>query len=134
MDDSQLSAIVTTLDQRFRVDTLWVFGSTASGRATAGSDLDLAVLFRAAPSIDERVELESELADLLGQPVDLIDLDRASPALAMQVLRSDKLLLDRNPSRRFAFTALLPSRYDDLRRLRAPIERAIAKRMTHGRT
>jgi predicted nucleotidyltransferase len=133
MEEGQLNALVSKLDQEFGADTLWLFGSTATGRANAASDLDLAVLFRAAPTPQQRAELESELIELLHQPVDLIDLDRASPALAMQVLRHGKLMLDRNPRRRIAFTAVLPSRYEDLRRLRAPIERKIAERMSHGR-
>jgi predicted nucleotidyltransferase len=134
MDEAQTTALTQVLDQRFGVESLWLFGSTATGRATPDSDLDLAVLFRTRPTVIERLELESELARLAGKPVDLIDLDAASPALAMQVLRHGQLLVDRNPARRITFTARAPARYDDLRRLRAPIERKIAERMNHGRT
>jgi len=98
----------------------------------ADSDMDLAVLFSQRPSVAERLELQAELADRLRLPVDLVALSTASPALAMQVLRHGQLLQDRNPRRRIAFTAVLPSRYEDLRRLRAPIERKIAERMRHG--
>jgi uncharacterized protein len=101
---------------------------------TTDSDIDLAVLFTKRPTVAERIELQSELAACLGSCVDLVDLDVASPALSMQVLKHGKLLSDRNPRRRIAFTAMLPSRYEDLRRLRAPIERMIAERMSHGRT
>lgn len=134
MDEAQTIALTSALDQRFGVDVLWLFGSHATGRATAASDIDIAVLFRTRPSTAERLELESELADTLGKPVDLIDLDGVSAALAMQVLKHGQLLIDRNPRRRIAFTARAPARYDDLRRLRAPIERKISERMNHGRT
>ena len=113
---------------------MWLFGSHADGRATAVSDIDLAVLFTRRPTAAERLELQADLAQQLAKPVDLIDLDAASPVLAMQVLRHGRLLLDRNPRRRIAFTSTLPSRYEDVRRLRAPIERMIAARMSHGRT
>jgi len=134
MDEAQTTALTEALDQRFGVDALWLFGSHATGRASSTSDIDLAVLFRTRPTAAERIELESELATILGKPVDLIDLDGVSPALAMQVLRHGQLLSDGNPRRRIAFTARVPARYDDLRRLRAPIERKISERMNHGRT
>jgi predicted nucleotidyltransferase len=97
MDDAQTAALTRVLDQRFGVDVMWLFGSHATGRSTPSSDIDLAVLFRTRPSAAERIELESELSDILGKPVDLVDLDAASAAVAMQVLRHGRLLVDHNP-------------------------------------
>lgn len=134
MDESQIAILLELLGQRAGVDAAWLFGSQATGKAGPSSDIDVAVLFSQRPSPIERIEWQSELAGRLGRSVDLVDLDGASPALAMQVLRHGKLLLDRNPRRRIAFAAILPSRYEDLRRLRAPIEQRIAERMGHGRT
>jgi predicted nucleotidyltransferase len=128
----QAAKVLEVLGERFGAEAVWLFGSQATGRATANSDIDLAVLFAKRPSAAERIELQATLAERLGHSVDLVDLDAASPALAMQVLKHGKLLVDRNPRRRIAFTAVLPSRYEDLRRLRAPIERMIAQRMSHG--
>jgi len=42
----EIEKIVTFLDLRFGVDTLWLFGSEAAGTARKDSDLDLAALFR----------------------------------------------------------------------------------------
>lgn len=83
------------LERRFGVDTLWLFGSEARGTTHAGSDLDLGALFRRRPAPLERLDAAAELAELLGREVDLVDLDRASPVLGLQVLRSGRLLVDR---------------------------------------
>jgi predicted nucleotidyltransferase len=134
LEDRIVQDIVRALDARFGVDALWLFGSEATGRTTPDSDVDVAVLFTMRPAIEERMDLQSELAALVGRPVDLVDLDRASPILGMQVLRHGKLLLDRNPKRRVAFQVLLVSRYEDVRKMRAPAERAMLERMSHGRS
>jgi len=134
LDQRQTHALLEALDADFGADTVWLFGSQASGRATETSDIDVAVLFKQRPDVNERIELSRELARRLGRDVDLVDLDAASPALCMQVLKSGTLLADRNPRRRIAFTTRLVPRYEDLRRLRAPIERQIRERMKHGRT
>jgi hypothetical protein len=49
----------------------------------------------------------------------------------MQVLRHGTLVADRDPSARVQFMTALPSRYEDLRIVRAPIERYIRERL-HG--
>jgi len=130
LDAGQMQNVTELLERSFGIDALWVFGSQASGRATLESDLDLGVLFSRRPTVVQRLELQAELGARLGMPVDLVDLDTASPALAMQVLRHGQLALDRNPRHRIAFMTALPSRYEDLRRLRAPIEQKIAARMS----
>jgi predicted nucleotidyltransferase len=129
-----LGAAIERLERRLGVDTLWLFGSRARGGETPTSDVDLAGLFRSSPGPLDLFELRAELQDLLGMPVDLIDLDRASPVLAMQVLRHGSRLVDANPVRRHRFEAATPGRYDDLMRVRRPIEQKILERMTHGGT
>jgi hypothetical protein len=52
--------------------------------------------------------------------------------LARQVVRHGRLLADVNPSRRIAFLALLPSRWDDLRIARKVVDRKILVRMAGG--
>lgn len=54
---------------------LSLFGSPARGAAGAESDIDLLAAFDAtrAPSLLDVIRIENQLADLLGQPVDLIE-------------------------------------------------------------
>ena len=55
---------------------VYVFGSAASGSSRADSDLDLAVS-GLPPGVFYRAI--GKLHDLLGRPVDLVDLDSATP-------------------------------------------------------
>jgi uncharacterized protein len=129
-----LPAVLACLDQRFDVDTVWLYGSASRGELRAGSDVDLAMLVRRHPTADELYEARSEAAELIGRDVDLVDLDRASPILAMQVLRHGRLLVDRDPARRWRFEAAVPGRYEDLMIMRRPMEKELIQRVLHGRT
>jgi predicted nucleotidyltransferase len=127
--DETLRPLLDHLDERFGLDTVWLFGSEAAGRARPESDVDVAALFTRQPSAVELVEARAEGAALIGRPLDLIDLDEASPILAYQVLRHGRLLVDRNPSRRFRFTAAVPARREDVLAMRRPIEAHLARRL-----
>lgn len=132
-DSAILDRAILWLDEQFGLDVLWLFGSEARGTATTDSDVDLAALFRCVPSPSELLEARAELGTLLGRAVDLVDLDRASPILVMQVLRHGTLLLDRNPNRRVRLVAAAPGRYEDLRLVRREGERLLLERVRGGR-
>lgn len=130
--DTMLQELIDFLEARFGVDALWIFGSEARGRAHPSSDLDVAVLFRKSPSPLELFEMKLELGSRLDRPVDLVDLDRASPILAVQVLRHGRLLVDRNRSRRIRFTAAAPGHREDLLIVRRPIEQSLVRSLHRG--
>jgi predicted nucleotidyltransferase len=62
------------------------FGSRIQGTATAHSDLDLAVLVAGYAQPLQLWELASDLADLAGCPVDLLDLRAASTVMQYQII------------------------------------------------
>ncbi|MFP3940148.1 MAG: type VII toxin-antitoxin system MntA family adenylyltransferase antitoxin [Thermoanaerobaculia bacterium] len=130
--ERNLDELVALLDRRVGVDCLWVYGSEADGRARADSDLDVAVLFRTRPSALDLAGLQSDAEAVTGRPVDLVDLDQASPILAYQVLRHGRLVVDRNPSRRHRFTAGVPGRREDVLLMRRPIEERLIRRVLGG--
>ena len=132
--NDDLQRIVNFLDQRFGLDTLWLFGSEAAGTARSDSDLDLAVLFRRCPAAIEILDARGELAETLRRDVDIIDLDQASPILGMQVLRHGRLLVDRDPRRRYAFFSRTVSMYEDVKIVRREAERALFARVMSGRS
>lgn len=87
-----------------RVVGLYLFGSRASGDAHPRSDIDLAVLPDEPLALDQLVALEGRFEDALraagkaageGPPpawqVDLIDVGRASPFLALDAIRGERL-------------------------------------------
>jgi len=129
LDDGQAREAARLLDARLGLDTLWLFGSAATGAARPDSDLDLAVLVRSRPDLHDLLAARADLTALLGREVDLVDLEQASPILAMQVLRHGSVLYEAAPNHRVLFAAALVSRYEDLRRLRAPIEEAALRRV-----
>lgn len=103
-----------------------LFGSHARGRATAASDIDLAVLVARRPPGWEAVQrLRGDLEDALSSPVDLVVLDDASPILAMQVLREGSLLACRDPEALQAFTVRTLTDYADLKIIRREAERRL---------
>jgi len=129
LDEAQIRDAARILEERFGLDTLWLFGSAASGAARPDSDLDIAVLLRSRPSVQDLLAARESLGSALGRDVDLVDLEQASPILAMQVIRHGSILHESAPGHRVLFAAGLVARYEDLRLLRAPIEEAALRRV-----
>lgn len=65
---------------------IYAFGSRIQGNATAQSDLDLAVLIAGYAQPLRLWELASELSDLAGCEVDLLDLRAASTVMQYQII------------------------------------------------
>lgn len=105
---------------------LYLFGSRATGEARKGSDIDLGALFLRSPEVLELVGLQERLAEALGGQVDLIDLGTASPYLALDVVRGERLYC-RDPDACDAFDLYVLRRAADL----APFERQ-RRRMVLG--
>lgn len=89
-----LETFLTTLRQqknvlveRYGVESLEVFGSYVRGEQKPGSDLDLLVTFREAPSLLTFIRMENDLSDTLGVKVDLVMKDSLKPALGKNILR-----------------------------------------------
>jgi predicted nucleotidyltransferase len=99
---AQVRAAAEKLEDRLGLDALWLYGPALQGRAGRHADLDLAALFRRPPRGMEVLEATLDLATLLGRNIGLVDLERAAPALVLEVLRRGQLLVDRNPGRREA--------------------------------
>jgi uncharacterized protein len=95
----------------------YLFGSTVTGRDTAASDVDVAVLFAEAPEaalMGPALTLEGELERLLGRRVDLVSLNTAPADLVHRVLRTGELVFDRDPARRIRFEVARRNEYFDL--------------------
>jgi predicted nucleotidyltransferase len=63
---------------------IYGFGSRFNGFASVDSDLDLAILVAGNAEILKLWELSGELADLVGCPVDLLDMRAASTVMQYQ--------------------------------------------------
>jgi uncharacterized protein len=95
-------AVRRALEALPEVQAALLFGSRASGRARADSDIDVAVLLdpvAAAQSVRERlrrilVALSTELA---ADRLDVVILNDAPPALAFQILKHGVVAFERDP-------------------------------------
>jgi len=70
-----------------------MFGSQATGRTRAQSDLDLAVQTSAPLAATDKIALIEKLAQATGLPIDLIDLKRVGEPLLGQILKHGVRLL-----------------------------------------
>jgi predicted nucleotidyltransferase len=100
-----------------------LFGSTVKGRRRAGSDVDVAVRSAGPADLDA---LHVILAPAIGTDrLDLVDLRRAGPTLAMEVARSGRLLFESRGGAFREFQSLASRRYCDTAKLRRAQRRAI---------
>jgi predicted nucleotidyltransferase len=70
-----------------------LFGSMADLRARSDSDVDIAVAADRALSADEKLALIGQLAERLGRPVDLIDLQTVGEPLLGEIIRHGRRVL-----------------------------------------
>jgi predicted nucleotidyltransferase len=118
----RLGALVS-MDGRIRLAV--IFGSTASGKANAESDIDIAILpTHADMSLDAELSLQVELTRLAGRSVDLVRLDRAPTLIRWEALRDGVLLFQSGPSELARARAAAASEYIDF----APALEAAAAR------
>jgi len=75
---------------------VYVFGSQVTGEASSESDLDVAVLSAGVVEPLLLWQLSGELADIVGVPVDLLDLRAASTVMQYQVLTTGRRLWSGN--------------------------------------
>ncbi len=88
--DAQLKEVLARFPQ---IVLALLFGSVASGRQRADSDLDIAVAAAQVLTIQERITLVSALAERTGRSVDLIDLHGVSEPLLGQIVHHGRRLL-----------------------------------------
>jgi uncharacterized protein len=82
-----LSQHKATLQQRYKVNELGVFGSYVRGEQTEASDIDVLVEFSEVPSLLKFVNLENYLSDNLGVKVDLVHKGGLKPRIGERILR-----------------------------------------------
>ena len=90
-----MDEIVTKLQafgaQDPRIKALYLFGSRARGDVNEASDADIGVLFFEAQPLWDILTMEGNLENLLRHPVDLVDLGKARPFLALDVIRGERV-------------------------------------------
>jgi len=101
---------------------VYLFGSVARSEAGPDSDIDVGILFTADPPATlgaPQFAIEAALERLIGCPVQVVALNRASADLVHRILRDGRLVLDRDRSARIRFEVRSRNEYFDM----APIRR-----------
>ena len=75
------------LADRYKVQSLGIFGSYIRQEQHPDSDLDVLVTFSETPSLLKFIALENYLSDLLGVKVDLVMQDALKPNIGPYILR-----------------------------------------------
>ena len=118
--DQLLPDIIKLANATDEVDTLYLYGSHAKGSAQENSDIDLAVIFKNADNdvVARRLRPEImaiEWANKLELPegsLSLLDLEHGPVPLAMSVLKTGKLLVNKNPSHDFEVSGKIMSKWE----------------------
>jgi predicted nucleotidyltransferase len=126
--------IIDYLSRELGAVLIIIFGSAAQGKARPDSDIDIAFLSKHENSGIDLYAASQKLAGLLKRDVDLIDLNRVSPVLQVQVLKNGRIILDQDPHLRQEFFILALKKYSRLNEERVIIIDKIKERgQVYGR-
>ena len=92
LDNDQVAKIIGFAEAHPEIAAVYLFGSFASGHARPKSDIDLGVLFIENVDCFVRVNMETEVSNLLSKDVDLIDMRKSSPFLRHQIYKYGKTI------------------------------------------
>jgi predicted nucleotidyltransferase len=81
----RLRAEAPALREKYRIESLAVFGSMARGDDWEGSDIDILVKFQGRADFDRFMGLKLDLEDLFQRPVDLGTPDMIRPAMRARI-------------------------------------------------
>ena len=91
-----IQKITEFLSLQTDLELAWIYGSYASGRQTAQSDIDIAVAGKTPLTPDRRIHLSEQLSQVTHKEIDLVDLQAAHGIIFSQVLTLGKLVVNRN--------------------------------------
>ncbi len=83
---AQLEALKPLLVERYKVETIAIFGSYSRGEQTPKSDLDIVVTFSEPIGVYRFIEVEEFLGQKLGIKVDLVQKGALLPMMKDQIL------------------------------------------------
>jgi len=109
----------------------YLFGSLARGKPQPLSDVDIAVYLAEPRSLsDVKLDILGMLIDILQtDEIDLVVLNTAELPLSMNVLKSKKVIVDKDPFVRHKFESLTMRKYFDFSIKEASI---LQRRYLHG--
>lgn len=131
-----VEAIREVLVSEPRIAYALLFGSQAVGRATAHSDLDIAIGSSSGKGFERHTlgTLVANVERATNRTVDIVVLDQAPPAVAYRVFRDGRLLVESDPSALTRDRARAVLGYLDFKPVEQLCVRAILEGAAHGRS
>jgi len=83
--------------KKYGITAAYLFGSQASGKTHAKSDVDIAVRFSKKLTLKKTLLLANELSTIFKKEIDIVDLDNAPLSLQFRIFKARKLLYAKNP-------------------------------------
>jgi predicted nucleotidyltransferase len=119
------------LNTRRDVLFAYLFGGLAKGPPKPLSDVDIAVfLSKNVDVVRAKSEIIADLVDILHtDEIDLVILNESSLPLSMNVIKHNRVLVDKNPFVRHTFQSLVMRKYFDHHQFESAILR---RRFYHG--
>ena len=117
MQNTEFQELTTIFRRKKMLAAVYLFGSTATGKARRDSDLDLAIVTKKMISGRERLRIEADLANRLHRDVDLVVFGQASPLLQHQILKYGRLICENDPDERVRQEVRARAEYMDTRHL-----------------
>ncbi len=125
LTDTQIEAIREYARSRPEIVAVYLFGSTAAGKAGARSDVDLAVMVRTPLDGMARIDMETALSLRIGRDVDLVVFGQADPVLKHQILEPKRLIYEGDRDERIRQETQARYEYLDTRWLHKEIRRTV---------
>ena len=113
-----LEALRKIFKSEEKISVAYLFGSHAKKLNTPVSDIDIAVLLSETPKnlFEYYLYLVNKLSGIVGDDLDLIILNTASPMLKHQIIKYGKIIYTRNEKERIMFESRAESEYLDFSR------------------
>lgn len=124
--------IASVMSTNPKVMFVYLFGSTASGTAHSGSDVDLAVLTYPGGSLRDDARLQDDLAAALMRDVDLVILRDAPLWLQFRAV-GGRVVFSRDETARIAFRERVEKEFLDFRPYHDSYLQAVRERARRGR-
>ncbi|SDI02052.1 type VII toxin-antitoxin system MntA family adenylyltransferase antitoxin [Desulfosporosinus hippei] len=126
----QSEVILDTLNRLINPWLIILFGSYAKGRAREESDIDLAFLTDQGVDDYQSFCIAQELSELIGKPVDCVNLYSASTVFQVQIIGYGKVLFCEDETRRKYYYVRTYKEYALLNEERTIILKQIKERGT----
>lgn len=99
------------------IKAVYLYGSVCTGRSGPKSDVDVAIISNKEISGWERIDLETELSNMIGADTDLTVFHQVGPLLQHQILKNGKLVYESDIQERIRQETFARYEYLDTRHL-----------------